>query len=203
MSNTYGKLKRVVSRVHTMRVGSSEMSNLTTKLTSQTMSIEGEWQNRDITGLLNSSFWVPQVLCFMMKIIRVQLLGKSVGLHGSRDRDISRFHCIFTDAIPVSLSEDQDWSQLTARLRVGPVSCILQIQGLPQQFLKQTTLVNIFWTTLTWGHGYSCIYCLIRLWSWPRVCLHRDGCARMRSAYPECPDPNLTAHSGQDGGSRR
>ena len=35
-----------------------------------------------------------------------------------------------------------------------------------------------------------------------RVCLHRDGCARMRSAYPECPDPNLSAHPGQDGGCR-
>ena len=35
------------------------------------------------------------------------------------------------------------------------------------------------------------------------VCLHRDGCARMRSAYPECPDPNLSAHPGQDGGCRR
>ena len=28
-----------------------------------------------------------------------------------------------------------------------------------------------------------------------RVCLHRGGCARMGSAYPECPDPNLSAHS--------
>ena len=36
-----------------------------------------------------------------------------------------------------------------------------------------------------------------------RVCLHRDGCARMRSAYPECPDPNLSAYPGQDGGCRR
>ena len=36
-----------------------------------------------------------------------------------------------------------------------------------------------------------------------RVCLHRDGCARMRSAYPECPDPNLSAYAGQDGGCRR
>ena len=38
--------------------------------------------------------------------------------------------CIFTDAIPVGLSEDQDWSQLTGRLCVSPVNCILQIQGL-------------------------------------------------------------------------
>ena len=36
-----------------------------------------------------------------------------------------------------------------------------------------------------------------------RVYLHRDGCARMRSAYPECPDPNLSAHPGQDGDCRR
>ena len=33
-----------------------------------------------------------------------------------------------------------------------------------------------------------------------RVCLHQDGCARMRSAYPECHNPNLSAHPGQDGG---
>ena len=33
-----------------------------------------------------------------------------------------------------------------------------------------------------------------------RVCLHRDWCARMQSAYPECPDPNLSAQPGQDGG---
>ena len=161
-------LNHVVSRVHNILVGSSEMSHLTTKLTSQTMSIEGEWQNRDISGLINSSVWVPQVLCFMMKIIRVQLLGKSVGLHGSRDRDISRFHCIFTNAIPVGLSEDQDWSQLTGGLCVGPVGCILQIQSSPPQFLKRATLVNIFWTMLTWGHGWSCIQYLSRLWSWPR-----------------------------------
>ena len=38
---------------------------------------------------------------------------------------------IFMVIIPVGFSEDQDWSQLTGRLRVGPVSCILQIQGLP------------------------------------------------------------------------
>ena len=38
---------------------------------------------------------------------------------------------IFTVIIPVGLSEDQDWSQLTDHLRVGSVSCILQIQGLP------------------------------------------------------------------------
>ena len=36
-----------------------------------------------------------------------------------------------------------------------------------------------------------------------RVCLHRDGCTRIRSAYPECPDPNLPAQSGQDGSCRR
>ena len=35
--------------------------------------------------------------------------------------------CIFTIIIPVRLSEDQDWSQLIGRLRVGPVSCILQL----------------------------------------------------------------------------
>ena len=38
--------------------------------------------------------------------------------------------CIFTVIIPVGFSEDQDWSQLTGRLRVGPVSGILQNQGL-------------------------------------------------------------------------
>ena len=61
--------------------------------------------------------------------------------------------CIFTDAIPGGFSEDQDWSQLTGRLRVGPVSCILEIQGLPPNFLKWTTLVDILRPTLTWGHG--------------------------------------------------
>ena len=40
---------------------------------------------------------------------------------------------IFMVIIPVGLSEDQDWSQLTGRLCVGPVSCILPIQGLPQK----------------------------------------------------------------------
>ena len=53
----------------------------------------------------------------------------------SQMNDMNR--CISTDAIPVSLSEDQDWSQLTGRLRgVGPVSRILQIQGVSQQFPK-------------------------------------------------------------------
>ena len=33
--------------------------------------------------------------------------------------------------IPVSRSEDQDLSQLTSHLRVSPVGCVLQIQGLP------------------------------------------------------------------------
>ena len=36
-----------------------------------------------------------------------------------------------------------------------------------------------------------------------RVCLHRDGCAPMRSAYPESPDPNLSSYPGQDDGCRR
>ena len=35
------------------------------------------------------------------------------------------------------------------------------------------------------------------------VYLHRDGYARMLSAYPEWPDPNLSAHPGRDGGCRR
>ena len=35
-----------------------------------------------------------------------------------------------------------------------------------------------------------------------RICLHRDGCAPMRSAYTECPDTNVPAHPGQDGGCR-
>ena len=33
-----------------------------------------------------------------------------------------------------------------------------------------------------------------------RTCWHRDGCARMRSAYPKCHDTVLSAHSGWDGG---
>ena len=83
--------------------------------------------------------------------------------------------CKFTIIIPVRLSEDQDWSQLTGRLRVGPVSCILQLQGLSLQFLKWNTLVDISRPTLTWGHGQSCIYCLSRLWSWP--------CRQSRNGY--------------------
>ena len=55
-----------------------------------------------------------------------------------------------------------------------------------------------------WDHGSTCLHVpnvpVGTSGYAERVCLHRDGCARMQSAYPECPDPNLSAHPGQDGG---
>ena len=62
--------------------------------------------------------------------------------------------CIFTVIIPVGFSEDQDWSQLTGRLRVGPVSGILQNQGLSD--LYQSLFYDQHWHGAMASRAFIC-----------------------------------------------
>ena len=91
-----------------MRVGRSEMSHFTTKLTSQDTRPRYLLRASDKTATYRDSstrvFGIHQSHVFCdFKIKRVQLLGESVGVHGSTDREISRFHCMCWESLNEAL----------------------------------------------------------------------------------------------------
>ena len=71
---------------------------------SSTIFIVGEWQNRDISGLLNSSGWDPPRSCVLWwTSYKFNYWGESARVHSSRDRDVSRFHCMCLESLNLVL----------------------------------------------------------------------------------------------------
>ena len=90
-------------------------------------------------------------------------------------------------------------------LFMNAVLCLWLTRGARSEELLSRTEMGCSRGSTRQRETLGALVCTGRYIGMCRACLflYRDWCARMRSAYPECPDPNLSSHSGQDAGCRR